>query len=128
MIFAGTKTVELRRVRPNIKAGELALVYVTSPTKELQGVFKVAKTVSGKPGAIWTEFGKQTGMTREEFDAYFRGKDEAHALVIEEAWTLPKPIRLACIRKEKRGFRPPQSFQYIRGNGFRSSFGIPLPN
>lgn len=128
MIFDGTKTVELRRVRPTIQAGDLALVYVTSPVKEIQGAFRVGKTVSGTPDAIWRKFGKQTGTTRAEFDAYFLGKTEAHALVIEEAWTLPKPVQLACIRKEKRGFRPPQSFRYIRGDGFRSSFGIPLPN
>jgi predicted transcriptional regulator len=128
MIFEGTKTVELRRVRPTISAGELALVYVTSPTKEIQGAFRVGKTVSGSPASVWKQFGKQTGITRGEFDSYFRGKVEAHALVIEEAWTLPKPVRLACLRKEKRGFRPPQSFHYIRGGGFPSSFGIPLPN
>lgn len=128
MIFAGTKTVELRRVRPTIKAGDLALIYVTSPTKEIQGAFRVGKTVSGKPSLIWRKFGKQTGVNREEFDIYFKGKDEAHALLIEEAWPLRKPVRLACLRKEKRGFRPPQSFHYIRGAGFPSSFGIPLPN
>ncbi len=128
MIFSGTKTVELRRVRPTIAAGDLALVYVSSPVKELQGVFKVGKTISGKLESIWKKYGKKACVTRDEFDAYFKGKDEAHALLIEEAWMLPKPVRLACLRKEKHGFRPPQSFHYIRGDGFRSSFGIPLPN
>ncbi len=128
MIFAGTKTVELRRVRPTIKAGDLVLVYVTSPTKELQGAFKVSQTVTGSPASIWKNYGKQTGVTRAEFDTYFSGKDQAHALIIENAWTLPKPVRLACLREEKHGFRPPQSFHYIRGGGFPSSFGIPLPN
>ena len=128
MIFAGTKTVEVRRVRPTINTGDLVLVYVTSPTKELQGVFRVGKTVSGSLGSIWNQFGEKTGLTLAEFDTYFSGKDQAHALIIEEAWTLSKPVRLACLRKEKRGFRPPQSFHYIRGAGFPSSFGIPLPN
>jgi predicted transcriptional regulator len=128
MIFAGTKTVELRRVRPTIETGDLVLVYVTSPTKELQGAFRVGKTVSGRPGSIWRQFGKRTGVTRAEFNAYFKGKNQAHALIIEEAWMLPKPVRLDCLRQEKQGFRPPQSFHYIRGAGFPSSFGIPLPN
>ena len=128
MIFEVIKTVELRRVRPTIRAGDLVLVYVTSPAKEIQGAFRVGKTISGTPDTIWRRFGKQSGTSRAEFDAYFRGKSEAHALVIEEAWTLPKAVRLACIRKEKRGFHPPQSFHYIRGKGFPSSFGIPLPN
>lgn len=128
MIFAGTKTVELRRVRPKVKAGDLVLVYVTSPTKEVQGVFKVARAVSGRPSAIWRKFGKRTGITRREFDSYFNGKSHAHALTIEETWLFLKPVRLSCLRKEKRGFRPPQSFHYIRENGFRSSFGFSLPN
>jgi predicted transcriptional regulator len=128
MIFAGTKTVELRRVRPTIKAGDLVLIYVTSPTKELQGAFKVRSTVSGSPASIWQKYGTKTGVTRVEFDMYFSGKEQAHALIIEEAWTLQKPVRLACLRQEKQGFRPPQSFHYIRGGGYPSSFGIPLPN
>jgi len=128
MIFAGTKTVELRRVRPSIQAGDLVLVYVSSPTKELQGAFRVGKTFSEKPSLIWKRFGIKTGVTREEFDTYFRGKAQAHALLIEDAWTLAEPVRLACLRKEKQGFHPPQSFHYIRGAGFPSSFGVPLPN
>jgi predicted transcriptional regulator len=128
MIFAGTKTVELRRVRPTIQSGELALVYVSSPTKELQGAFKVKKTISGTPASIWKKYGKQSGISREEFTEYFRGKPEAHAILIEEAWTLAKPVRLSRLRKEKQGFRPPQSFHYIRGEEFPSSLGISRPN
>jgi len=128
MIFAGIKTVELRRVRPTIKSGELALVYVSSPAKELQGAFKVRKTISGTPASIWRRYGKQSGITRQEFADYFRGKREAHAILIQEAWTLAKPVRLARLRRESRGFRPPQSFHYIREGGFPSSLGITLPN
>ena len=84
MILEGAKTVELRRVRPRIKAGDLVLVYVSAPLMELQGAFKVGNTVSGTPASIWKKLGGQTGTNREEFDAYFRGKDEAHALLIEE--------------------------------------------
>jgi predicted transcriptional regulator len=95
---------------------------------EMQGAFKVGKTVSGTPSTIWKQYGDQTGISRDEFDKYFIGKKQAHVLLIKDAWKLPEPVRLACLRKEKRGFRPPQSFHYIRGAGFPSSFGIPLPN
>lgn len=128
MIFAGAKTAELRRVRPSIKVGDLVLIYVSAPVMELQGAFKVSGTVSGSLASIWKKYGTQTGVTRDEFDDYFDGKKLAHAILIEDAWKLPKPVRLESLRKEKQGFRPPQSFHYIRGGGFLSSFGVPLPN
>jgi len=46
MIFAGSKTVELRRVCPKVSAGDLALVYVSSPAMELRGSFEVGKILT----------------------------------------------------------------------------------
>jgi predicted transcriptional regulator len=116
MIFAGSKTVELRRVCPKISSGDLALVYVSSPTKQLQGGFEVAKVISTSPSALWKKVSKQSGITRREFFTYFHGKKEAHALVIKRAWKLPAPICLTTLRQTKGGFRPPQNFQYLRQN------------
>jgi predicted transcriptional regulator len=116
MIFAGSKTVELRRVCPRISSGDLALVYVSSPTKELQGAFEVGKVISATPSVLWRKIGKKSGITRAEFFAYFQGKTEAHALVIKRAWKLPVSICLTNLRRRKGGFRPPQSFHYLKRN------------
>jgi predicted transcriptional regulator len=116
MIFAGSKTVELRRVCPKISSGDLALVYVSSPTKELQGAFEVGKVVSASPSAMWKKIGKKSGITRKEFFGYFHGKAEAHALVIKRAWKLPVPICLTTLRRRNGGFRPPQNFHYLKRN------------
>src|ERR1035437_1926519 len=116
MIFAGSKTVELRRVCPRISSGDLALVCVSSPTKELQGAFEVGKVISASPSALWKKIGKKSGVTRKEFFAYFHGKTEAHALVIKRAWKLPVAICLTALRRSKGGFRPPQSFHYLKRN------------
>lgn len=126
MIFDGTKTVELRRVKPKVKAGDSILLYVSSPTKELQGSFRVAKSISGSPLILWRKVGKGSGITRKEFLAYFRGKKQAHALVIGETWVLSKPVRLARLRKKRGGFRPPQSFHYVRDRRPPSLFGMTL--
>lgn len=123
MIFDGSKTVELRRICPRISAGDLALVYVSSPTKELQGAFEVGQVISTSPRALWRKVGKQSGISRREFLYYFQGKADAHALVIKRVWKLPLPIRLTALRRRKGGFRPPQNFHYLNGN--RSS---PLPS
>jgi len=114
LIFAKTKTVELRRVCPKLSAGDLALVYVSSPSKQLQGAFEVKKVISAAPSTLWNMVGSKSGITQKEFLDYFKGKNKAHAIVISNAWKLPVPINLADLRRRKEGFRPPQSFHYIR--------------
>ena len=116
MIFSGNKTVELRRVCPKISLGDLALVYVSSPAKELQGAFEVGKIISASPSALWKKVGKKTGISRKEFIAYFHGKTKAHALMIIRAWKLAVPICLTTLRRRKGGFRPPQNFHYLKRN------------
>jgi len=116
LIFAGKKTVELRRVPPRAARGDLALVYVSSPTKELQGCFEVARVESGSPSALWTKIGHRSGITRQAYMEYFRGKSVAHAVVINRAWKLSTAVRLSSLRKQKGGFRPPQNFQYLTGS------------
>ena len=113
LIFAGSKTVELRRVCPKVSAGDLALVYVSSPVKELRGSFEVGKILTASPSALWKKIGDKSGVTRAEYFAYFKGKKQAHALVITRAWQLQSPVCLNTLRKSKGGFRPPQNFHYL---------------
>lgn len=114
MIFTGSKTVELRRVCPKVSPGDLALVYVSSPAKELRGGFEVGKVITASPSALWKTVGKKSGITRAEFLAYFYGKKQAHALIIKRAWALPTPVCLKTLRRKKGGFWPPQNFHYLR--------------
>lgn len=116
LIFSGKKTVELRRVPPKAARGDLALVYVSSPTKELQGCFEVARIDSGSPSALWRKCGRRSGISRQAFMEYFRGKKVAHAVVIKRAWKLSAAVQLSNLRKQKGGFRPPQNFHYLKEN------------
>jgi predicted transcriptional regulator len=116
MIFARSKLVELRRVCPKVSSGDLALVYVSSPAKELHGSFEVGKVLTASPSALWKKVGKKSGVSRAEFFAYFKGKKQAHALVIKRAWRLPIPVCLNTLRETKGGFRPPQNFHYLNRN------------
>jgi predicted transcriptional regulator len=116
MIFAGQKKAELRRICPRVSSGDLALVYVSSPLKELQGAFEVAKVISASPSTLWRKVGKKSKLSRSEFLEYFRGRAVAHALIIKRAWKLPVPLRLTALRKRKGGFRPPQNFHYLNRN------------
>ena len=123
MIFAGTKVVELRRIRPRIGRGDLVFIYVSSPVKALEGTFEVSEVISDTPNSIWRRFNGRTGLLKWEFDAYYKGKQTAFAIVIHKCWQLPSPIRLAKLRQQKNGFHPPQSYHYICRQAFAHIIG-----
>ena len=52
-IFDGCKTVELRRLKTRLNMGDLVIVYVTSPRKEIVGILEVAKVVALPPDLLW---------------------------------------------------------------------------
>jgi predicted transcriptional regulator len=112
-IFAGTKTVELRRVRPRVSADDVVVVYASGETKALLGAFQIVRVVSGKPSTIWRRFSKSAGLARREFDEYFAGAETAYAIEIAHTWRLPTPVCLPMLREKKRGFRPPQGYHYL---------------
>ncbi len=109
-IFARTKRVELRRVKPRVGPGDLVLVYVTSPRCTLEGAFEVERVFAESPTVLWRHVEKQAGVTKEEFDSYFSGRDVAYGIVVRKIWKLP-PVSLSALRRAK--IRPPQSYQYL---------------
>ena len=112
-IFAGTKTVELRRVKPKtLDGGDLIFVYVSSPVKSLVGAFRVASVVEKPLTPLWRAVRNHAGVTRAEFLSYYEGVDTGIAIFIKDIWLLPEPIHLAQLQKEVKDFYPPQSFRY----------------
>lgn len=112
-IFNGIKTVELRRIRPRLKSGDLVLVYVSSPTMALMGAFEVGSVTGGSPGQIWKRFNGKSGLTKSEFDDYYDGAKQAFAVVLKRLWKFENPVKLTQLRRNKTGFRPPQSYHYL---------------
>jgi predicted transcriptional regulator len=112
-IFNGIKTVELRRIRPRLKCGDLVLVYVSSPTKALMGAFEVASVTGGSPRQIWRRFNGKSGLTKSEFNDYYDGAKQAFAVVLKRLWKFAKPVKLTQLRRNRTGFRPPQGYHYL---------------
>jgi predicted transcriptional regulator len=112
-IFKGTKTVELRRVRPkHIRKGTLVLVYVPSPIQSLVGAFKVDQVVEESLQKLWEMVHNKAGITREEFDTYYNGVSIGVGIFFSEVWHLPEAIELHDLKEQMIGFRPPQGFRY----------------
>jgi predicted transcriptional regulator len=113
MIFDKNKSVELRRVRPRIGSGDTVLVYVPAPVQALVGAFVVERIVEGHPDVIWPMIEAKGGVTKTQFDAYYRGALLAHAIFIRDVCLLEQPVTLSCLRNLWVGFRPPQGYRYL---------------
>jgi len=120
-ILEGTKTVELRRVRPKyMTEGALALIYVPSPIKSLVGAFKVDLVVKKPVQELWEIVHDKAGVTREEFDAYFDGTSIGVGIFFSNIWILPEPIELQDLKEQMLGFQPPQGFRYATASELAS--------
>lgn len=119
-IFEGTKTVELRRIRPkHMTGGSLALIYAPSPVKSLVGAFRVDNVVELPLHELWESVGALAGISRAEFDEYFRGALKGSAIFFSDVRILRKPLTLNDLRNDS-GFHPPQSFRYVTAGEFAS--------
>lgn len=112
LIFEGFKTVELRRVRPRLQAGDSVVVYASGSTMAIVGGFEVEGVTEATPKYIWQKYNGGSGLQKDEFNSYFDGKTTGYAIQIGKRWKLSCPISLQTLRQLHAGFRPPQSYHY----------------
>jgi predicted transcriptional regulator len=112
-IFEGTKTAELRRTRPRVTRGDWVYVYVAAPVKALRGAFRVAKVIDDLPHRLWHKVKRVAGVTRKQFDEYYKGAERAFAILLEDVQHFSESVDLTGLRKRWPGLRPPQCYLYI---------------
>ena len=112
LIFAGKKTVELRRVKPRVRPGDLVVIYASGATKGMVGAFEVAGVTAAAPSSIWRKYNGGSGLTKREFDSYFAEVAVGYAIRIGKRWKIQEAVPLKTLRKRRSGFRPPQSYHY----------------
>jgi predicted transcriptional regulator len=112
LIFSGTKTVELRRVKPRVQAGDLVVIYASGATKGMVGAFEVQGVMAAAPNSIWRKHNGGSGLTKREFDSYFFKVSVGYAIQIGRVWRIQRPVPLRTLRKRRVGFRPPQGYHY----------------
>jgi predicted transcriptional regulator len=113
-ILDGSKTVELRRrFTGGVRPGTLALIYSTSPTSALTGSARITDVQRLPVPDIWERHRSGTCLHKREFEDYFSGLDRGYAIVLASAKAFPRPVGLLELR-ERFGFEPPQSYQYMR--------------
>ncbi len=112
-IFALTKTVELRKRRPNLVKGDSVLVYVSAPVMELRGAFSVAGVHSEAPESLWVDVGATCGLRHTEFLSYFENCACGSAIYIDAVREFHPALSLSSLRDSLSGFHPPQSYMYL---------------
>lgn len=113
LLLSGTKSVELRRIRPSVLPGAAVLLYASSPMMKLVGWAEVREIKVAPTAQIWLDHGSETGISRSEYDDYFKGLDDGVAIKLVNVRRLDKPRPLQDLRKRLSGFQPPQSYRYL---------------
>ena len=117
-ILKGEKTIELRKCAPKrVGKDGYILIYVTAPVKELWGVYKIENIIKDNPKKLWENFGKQTGITKQEYNNYYKENKNAFGIQLQEVKNLFKhSIKLDSLKNLIPGFMPPQTYSYINKN------------
>ena len=110
-IARGEKTIELRRRRPLIIAGQPFIVYSTLPEGRLVALGRITQVVEGTPDELWHATHESTMIGRDDFDAYFGGASAAYGLCLDSSSRLVEQPTLQELR-DRAGFIAPQSWRF----------------
>ncbi len=115
-IISGEKTIELRRRFPveQIEGG-IALIYASSPIKEIIGYAVIEKVRKLPIDTLWRKCNKKACVTKDFFYSYFDGKDSGFALNLTKPVQLIEPLELKRMEEEFL-LSAPQSFRYAPDN------------
>lgn len=114
-IFRGEKTIELRKSAPT-RAGKdsYMLIYVTAPIKKVWGICRIQNIIKETPKQLWENHGKKTGITKSEFNEYYKGNKKAFGIEISDVKNFfENSIDLENLRNYFPGFSPPQTYGYL---------------
>jgi predicted transcriptional regulator len=84
------------------------------PIGRLIGEFDIDGILSDDPEALWQATKSGAGVAKDYYDAYFAGRQVAHAIQIGELRLFDPEISPGDVIDD---FTPPQSFMYVGGKG-----------
>ena len=107
-IISGIKKYEYRRRIAKNNVSKI-IIYETTPVKRVVAEAEVKAVLSCAPEELWNKTKNESGITKEFFDKYFKGKEVANAYHIGKV-TVYKEQKMLDEYGVKR---VPQSFVYI---------------
>lgn len=94
-ILNGTKRFEYRKAVPRNESVRTVVIYATMPVGKVVGEFEVGGVLCEKPKDLWKRTKEASGITREFFDSYFDGREQAMAIAVKKPkrYATPKNLK-----------------------------------
>jgi predicted transcriptional regulator len=112
-IFSKEKKFELRKQKPKIDKGIMAIIYSTSPSKKFIGHFTVGQIIEDEILKLWNYYHNSLGISYNNYMNYFSEKKKGVAIEIVQPILWKKNISLELIRQHILDYHPPQSYSYL---------------
>jgi predicted transcriptional regulator len=115
-ILDGSKTLELRRVCPQISKGSSVILYSSSPQMAIAGTCRIHGFEYGPRALFWECAKDRAGVTEAEYDRYFACFSSAEhriGIALVDVQRLASPIPLSEMRRRWPWLRPPQSYRFV---------------
>lgn len=109
MIYAGYKTIELRKRTPKVPIGTPCLIYEPLPIGRVTGYFTYAGSFDFNTLCTEQSLLKKAGISYSQLRAYFASQ------LIGVAWQIekPTPFCYACSISNFNVSRPPHSYRIV---------------
>lgn len=108
-ILLGQKKYEYRKVKPSRKDIDKMIIYSTAPVKMIVAEVYIEDIIIERPDKLWELTKEYSGVNKDFFDKYYKGKEYGVAYKLGKVLVYDKPKKL-----EDFGIGyAPQSFIYI---------------
>ena len=108
-ILNGSKRFEYRKAAFKYNSETRVLIYATMPIGKVIGEFAVGQVLKASPEELWNDTHHHSGISRERFLSYFKGRSFGVAIGVEKARKYAEPVELSSLTDGVA----PQSFRYI---------------
>lgn len=110
-ILDGEKRYEFRKKGfKNPEEVDKIYIYSTSPEKKIVGYFVLDEMIEDKPENLWKRYKDHSGIEKEDFFEYYKGKEKGVAMKINRIEGFKEPIDPY---ENLSDFAAPQSFYYV---------------
>ncbi|MCD8032041.1 MAG: ASCH domain-containing protein [Bacteroides sp.] len=111
-IIKKEKTIELRKMKPDVKMGDYIIIYASAPSKSVIGYGVIKQIIEKEPRKMWEDHFASLGIDKEQYFEYYNNKNKAIGIEIDEIKEI-NPISLDNLRKIDPDFHPPQIYKYV---------------
>ena len=123
-IISNKKTIELRKLKPNVMIGDYIIIYASSPMKSVVAFGIIKNIIKTTPKIMWKNFSSSLGIDKQRFDNYYNGYQNAIGIELSEITTID-PVHLTDLKNIDPQFHPPQLYRYISNiNNYKAMINL----